>query len=70
MSSEPTVFLSYAREDRPGVEDVYDSLRAEGQSQQRKAEQEKKADEARAEAERHEERAEAFERTEERHQGT
>lgn len=47
-----------------------DSLRAEGQLQQRKAEQERKADEARAEAERHEERAEAFERTEERHQGT
>jgi uncharacterized protein YjbJ (UPF0337 family) len=47
-----------------------DSLRAEGQSQQRKAEQEEKADQAHAEAERHEERAEAFERTEERHQGT
>jgi len=47
-----------------------DSLREEGQSQQRKAEQEEKANKARAEAERHEERAEAYERTEERHQGT
>ncbi|HTF50201.1 MAG TPA: CsbD family protein [Pseudonocardia sp.] len=47
-----------------------DSLREEGQSQQRKAEQEEKADQARAEAERHEERAEAFESNEERHQGT
>jgi uncharacterized protein YjbJ (UPF0337 family) len=47
-----------------------DSLREEGQSQQRKAEQEEKADQARAEAERHEERAEVFESNEERHQGT
>lgn len=30
MTSEPTVFLSYAREDRAKVEQIYDSLRAEG----------------------------------------
>jgi hypothetical protein len=30
MNSQPVVFLSYAREDRQRVEDVYDSLRAAG----------------------------------------
>jgi hypothetical protein len=30
MTEKPTVFLSYAREDRARVEQVYDSLRAEG----------------------------------------
>ena len=30
MTEQPTVFLSYAREDRARVEQVYDSLKAEG----------------------------------------
>jgi hypothetical protein len=30
MNEKPTVFLSYAREDRARIEQVYDSLRAEG----------------------------------------
>jgi hypothetical protein len=30
MTAQPTVFLSYAREDRARVEQVYDSLKAEG----------------------------------------
>lgn len=47
-----------------------DSLREEGQSQQRKADEERKAEQARATAERHEQQAEGHERREERHQGT
>jgi hypothetical protein len=30
MTEKPTIFLSYAREDRARVEQVYDALRAEG----------------------------------------
>jgi uncharacterized protein YjbJ (UPF0337 family) len=47
-----------------------DSLREEGQAQQRKADEESRADTARREAELHEQRAERHEDDERRRQGT
>jgi uncharacterized protein YjbJ (UPF0337 family) len=47
-----------------------DDLRAEGQAQQHKGQQEEKAADARAMADEHERKAESFERVEQDHQGT
>ncbi|MCA1821422.1 MAG: CsbD family protein [Pseudonocardiaceae bacterium] len=47
-----------------------DDLRAEGQAQQHKGQQEEKAADARAMADEHERKAESFESVEQDHQGT
>jgi uncharacterized protein YjbJ (UPF0337 family) len=47
-----------------------DDLREEGQAQQRKSEEERKAEDAQAEAEKHADRAERHENAESRHQGS
>lgn len=47
-----------------------DDLRQEGQSQQRKADEEDKAERARLEAEKHEDKAEGHEAVEREHQGS
>ncbi|MGQ0483586.1 MAG: CsbD family protein [Pseudonocardia sp.] len=47
-----------------------DDLRAEGQAQQRKSNEEDKAEHARLEAEKHEAKAEGHESTERKNQGT
>ena len=47
-----------------------DELRTEGQQQQHKATEERKAEQARLEAEKHERKAEGHEAAERRHQGT